>query len=116
LHQLFQDATNRADLDAMIGLYEPNPAFATHRGAESGTDALRTHLTDLLAMRPRFERVTTTKVFEASGIALTCSDWIATATDPAGTPMTMTGRGTEVARQQRDGTWLLVIDDPWGTA
>lgn len=48
-------------------------------------------------------------------IALTCSDWSATATDQHGALVPMTGRGTEVARRQADGTWLLVIDNPWGT-
>jgi uncharacterized protein (TIGR02246 family) len=117
LHHLFQEAANRADLDGLIGLYEPDPVFATRPGGSaSGSEALRSHLTELLAMSPRFEQVTTTKVFEAAGLALTCSDWIATTTDPAGAVVTMSGRGTEVARRQQDGTWLLVIDNPWGTA
>lgn len=117
LHRLFQEAANQADLDGLIDLYERDPVFATRPdGSASGSDALRSHLTELLAMRPRFEQVATTKVFQAAGLALTCSDWIATATDPAGVALTMTGRGTEVARRQADGTWLLVIDNPWGTA
>ena len=117
LHHLFQEAVNRADLAGLIDLYEPDPAFATHPGGSaSGSDALRAHLTELLAMNPRFEKVTTTKVFEAAGLALTCSDWIATANAPGGAAVTMTGKGTEVARRQADGTWLLVIDNPWGTA
>lgn len=116
LQGMFQDAANRSDLEGLVGLFEPEPAFATPSGtANSGREALRSHLCELLAMRPRFERVTTTKVFEASGIALICSDWAATATDPAGRAISMTGRGTEVARRQEDGSWLLVIDNPWGT-
>ncbi len=116
LHALFQEAANNSDVEALVALYEPDPAFAVQpRGAASGSEALRSHLTELLALRPRFERVTTTKVFEAGDVALTCSDWAATATDPAGSAFTMAGRGTEVARRQPDGTWLLVIDNPWGT-
>ena len=116
LHGLFQEAVNNADIDALVALYEPDPAFAVQSGGTgSGSEALRSHLSELVAIRPRFERVTTTKVFEAGGIALTCSDWAATATDPAGGAFTMAGRGTEVARRQPDGTWLLVIDNPWGT-
>jgi uncharacterized protein (TIGR02246 family) len=116
LHRLFQEAANGADVEALAALYEPDPAFATGPGgAASGCEALRSHLHELLALRPRFERVTTTKVFEAGGIALTCSDWTATATGPGGSAFTMTGRGTEVARRQPDGSWLIVIDNPWGT-
>jgi uncharacterized protein (TIGR02246 family) len=116
LHRLFQEAANDADVEALVALYEPDPAFATAaRAAAAGREALRSHLSELLALRPRFERVTTTKVFEAGGIALTCSDWTATATGPGGDAVTMAGRGTEVARRQADGSWLLVIDNPWGT-
>ena len=116
LHRLFQDAANNSDLEALVDLYEPDPVFATGpAGAASGREALRSHLSELLARRPRFERVATMKVFEADGIALTCSEWAATTTGPAGSTLEMTGRGTEVARRQPDGTWRLVIDNPWGT-
>lgn len=77
---------------------------------------MRAHLAGLLAMQPRFERVDTTKVFEAGDIALICSDWEAVAVGPGGEPVRLAGRGTEVARRQADATWLLVIDNPWGTA
>src|ERR1700737_1732686 len=86
----------------------PQPGGA----AAAGSEALRSHLTELLTMWPRFERVTTPKVFEAGGSPLPCSDWAAPATDPGGGIVSMTGRGTEVARRQQDGTWLLVIDNP----
>lgn len=117
LHRLFQDAANRADVDALVALYEPDPVFASGPGqSAAGGAALRAHLAGLVASRPRFDQVTTTKVFEAGDLALTCSDWSATATDPDGGVVTMTGRGTEVARRQPDGSWLLVVDNPWGTA
>jgi ketosteroid isomerase-like protein len=116
LHALFQQAVNDGTVAELVALYEPDPAFATRSGDPViGGAALHTHLTELLAGRPHFDRVATTKVFEAGDIALTCSDWSATATDQHGTTVTMTGRGTEVARRQPDGTWLLVIDNPWGT-
>jgi len=28
---------------------------------------------------------------------------------------TLTGRGTVVLRRQSDDTWLMVIENPWGT-
>ncbi|MEZ0067628.1 ketosteroid isomerase-like protein [Streptacidiphilus sp. MAP12-20] len=116
LHRMFQQAVNDGAVDALVALYEPEPAFATRAGDPAvGGTALRAHLAGLLAARPHFDRVATTKVFETGDIALTCSDWSATATDAHGATVAMSGRGTEVARRQPDGTWLLVIDNPWGT-
>lgn len=117
LHKLFRDAANQADLDALLALYEPDPAFASGPGeSAAGAAALRAHLAGLIAAGARFDHVTTTKVFEAGDLALTCSDWQASAAGADGGTVTMTGRGTEVARRQPDGSWLLVVDNPWGTA
>jgi ketosteroid isomerase-like protein len=34
---------------------------------------------------------------------------------PNGKPINLTGNGTVVLRQQSDGSWLMVIENPWGT-
>jgi ketosteroid isomerase-like protein len=42
------------------------------------------------------------------------SDWTLTGgTDPDGNPVELSGRATEVLRRQDNGSWLVVIDDPW---
>ncbi|RAG80567.1 hypothetical protein DN069_37405 [Streptacidiphilus pinicola] len=113
LQAFFQQAVNDGAVDALVALYEPEPAFATRNGDPAvGGAALRAHLTGLLAARPHFDKVTTTMVFETGD--MTCSDWSATAMDPQGATFAMAGHGTEVARRQRDGTWLLAIDKPVG--
>jgi ketosteroid isomerase-like protein len=40
------------------------------------------------------------------------ADWSITGTGPDGKPAKMEGRSAEVARRQRDGTWLFLIDNP----
>jgi ketosteroid isomerase-like protein len=37
-----------------------------------------------------------------------------TALDAEGRPVTMEGRAIEVSRRQADGSWLFVLDDPFG--
>ena len=32
-----------------------------------------------------------------------------------GNPVNFTGTATDVLRQQSDGTWRIIIDNPWGT-
>jgi ketosteroid isomerase-like protein len=51
-------------------------------------------------------------VVQAGDVALVSGTW--TLTGPDGEPVTMSGRSTDVARQQPDGTWRWVIDVPFG--
>ena len=50
----------------------------------------------------------------AGDIALTSSKWKLIGTGPDGNPITMGGHSAEVSRRQSNGTWLFVIDNPWG--
>jgi ketosteroid isomerase-like protein len=36
-------------------------------------------------------------------------------TEPNGYSIKLKGRGTVVFRQQPDGSWLIVLENPWGT-
>jgi len=64
-------------------------------------------------MKPRI-KLDGKKLAEAGDIALTTSKWVLEGTGPDGKPMKMEGQSAEVARRQPDGTWLFVIDNPYG--
>ena len=49
-------------------------------------------------------------------MALFCSKWSLTGTGPDGKPMQLGGLSSDILRRQADGTWLIAIDNPWGTA
>jgi ketosteroid isomerase-like protein len=55
------------------------------------------------------------QVVTCGDIALSMDQWTLTETGPDGQPMFMEGTAVEVLRQQSDGQWLYVIDNPWGT-
>ena len=56
------------------------------------------------------------RVLQASNIALLITEWSINGTESDGKPISLTGRGTVVLRrQQSDGVWLMVIENPWGT-
>ncbi|HAF12136.1 MAG TPA: hypothetical protein DCK99_00285 [Blastocatellia bacterium] len=40
--------------------------------------------------------------------------WTLTGTDPSGGAVEMAGQTSDVVRRQPEGTWLLVIDIPYG--
>ena len=52
----------------------------------------------------------------AGDIALSIANWTMTGTAPDGSPVKMQGTTSDVLRRQADGTWLFVIDNPWGSA
>ena len=55
------------------------------------------------------------KVLEADGVALVVNRWNLTGTGPDGAPVEMAGVSSDVIRRQSDGTWRILVDDPWGT-
>jgi hypothetical protein len=42
-------------------------------------------------------------------------EWSFSGTGSDGNAVNMTGKSADVLRKQSDGSWLFVIDNPWGT-
>jgi uncharacterized protein (TIGR02246 family) len=106
LDALVQRAFNQGDLEAVMGLYEPDAVFSNQQGElRSGSDAIRQEMAPFTAMKPDI-KIEVTKVITAGEIAVMYSRWSMT------TPSQMSGQSVEVARRQQDGNWLFVIDDP----
>ncbi len=112
VHRLFSDALNAGQIDALMALYEPGASLVPEPGQlVTGTEAIRRALGAFLAMKPTIT-VGTRKSIQAGDIALLYSTWSLRGTGPDGKAVTMAGQGTEVVRQQPDGTWRLVVDNP----
>jgi uncharacterized protein (TIGR02246 family) len=112
--QQFSQHLNDGDLEGALALYEPNATFVPQPGqAVYGLDAIRSALTGFVALRPKMTGEIQ-KVLEAKGTALVINKWILKGTQPNGTPITMSGQSADVLRRQQDGTWRVLIDDPWG--
>ena len=104
------------DLDGMVALYEPDATFAPQPGQSvTGRDAIREALQGFLAVKPRMEG-TIEKVLEAGDTALVANRWKLSGTAPDGSPVEMSATSADVLRQRPDGSWGIVIDDPWGAA
>jgi ketosteroid isomerase-like protein len=50
------------------------------------------------------------RVLQAGGLALLITEWSITGAEPDGKPIS-----TVFLRSQSDGSWLMVIENPWGT-
>jgi ketosteroid isomerase-like protein len=99
LSRFFVERGNAGDVEGLVALYEPEAVLALPSGETArGVEAIRAAYTQLLA-RPSF-------IAGEQSPALVNGDLALTSTRIAG------GATAEVARRQRDGTWLWLIDQP----
>jgi uncharacterized protein (TIGR02246 family) len=114
--RLFSALLAEGDLDALVGLYEPDAAFAPRPGETvAGRDAIREALRPFLALAPRMTG-DIERVLLAGETALVANRWTLTGTQPDGNPIEMGGVSADVLRRRDDGSWGIAIDDPWGGA
>jgi ketosteroid isomerase-like protein len=55
------------------------------------------------------------RVLKASDLALVTSEWSFSGAGSDGNHVNITSKPADVLRQQPDGSWRFVIDNPWGT-
>jgi uncharacterized protein (TIGR02246 family) len=102
------------DIEGALALYEPDATFAPEPGTQvSGHDAIRAALEQFAALRPTMNG-TVEKVLEADGVALVSNRWTLRGTTPDGAPLELGGVSADVVRRQPDGSWRILVDDPWG--
>ena len=114
VHRLFAEAFNKGNVDTVLSLYEPDAVLVPQPGQTvRGHAAIRQALVSFLAMKPRFA-FQSGKTLESNDIAILFSKWTLAGTGPDGKSVKMEGMTTDVVRKQKDGAWLLVIDNPFG--
>jgi len=113
--ELFTTALNSGQVDGAIALYEPEATFAPRSGEEvQGLKEIRSALEQFVALEPRL-RGEITKVIATDDVALVQNRWQLDGRQLDGTPIEMGGHSTDVLRLGPDGSWRILIDDPWGT-
>jgi ketosteroid isomerase-like protein len=111
VHAAVEKAFNDGDVDALIGLYEPDARMVRDDGSVAvGLDEIRAVWADLVALGGRVRMVTRYAV-ESGDIALLSNEWTL---ELEGNPVA-SGATAEIARRQDDGTWRYVIDNPFGS-
>ena len=109
------DGINTGNFDTLMALYEPEAAFATKPGnLAHGLSGVREALASFIAMKGTLD-LKVTRVLEASDLALVATVWSFTGTGPDGEPVELASKSADVLRRQADGSWRIVIDNPWGT-
>ena len=109
------DGINNRDLGALMTLYEPLACFASQPGllAES-PESICECLRNFIDLNGKLD-LKVKRVLKASDIALVITEWSFSGTGHDGKPVLMRAKSADVLRQQSNGTWQFVIDNPWGT-
>jgi len=102
------------DLDGIIALYEPSACLVPEPGQVlHGAAAIREGIAGFLALKPTMH-VESETVVQADDVAIVYTKWSLSGTGPDGGAVDMNGQATDVMLRQPDGTWLCVIDNPFG--
>ena len=111
----FLKAFNSGDIEAILSHYAPGGVFVNQDGSTVQGQALRETLTGFLAMKPQIQTHKAATI-TAGDTATNMGKWTLRGTGPDGSAVVMEGKGFDVMRRQSDGSWKMVIDNPWGTA
>jgi uncharacterized protein (TIGR02246 family) len=112
---LFAERFSAGDLEGAIALFESNATFVGEPGKPAtGLPAIAEAARAFLALSPKLE-IKVEEVVRGADLALMRSHWKLKGKTPDGEDVQMEGRAIEVLRRQSDGTWLYVIDHPYGT-
>jgi ketosteroid isomerase-like protein len=96
--------------------YEPGAVVLGQPDIPTSGDAqLRAMFASFVATKAKFV-LGEHDVVQAGDLALHITDWQMTGQAPDGTAMTGRGLSVAVLRRQRDGSWAMVIDNPFGDA
>ena len=106
---------NKGNVDFLMTLYEKDACFVVQPSQVTKDQGLiRSAFQDFINMGAKLE-ARVNRVVQASDLALLITEWSINGNKPDGKPINITGRGTVVLRRQSNGTWLMVIENPWGT-
>ena len=110
------EGINTGNLDSLMNLYETDACFASQsvQFAKS-PETIRQSLRSFIDMKNGKLDLKVKRVLQSSDLALVISEWSVSGTGPDGKPVNMATKSADVLRQQADGTWRFVIDNPWGT-
>ena len=105
---------DKGNLDGVMALYEPNACLVPQPGQLlQGHVAIREGIAAFIALNPAMTGESRT-VVQADDLAIVYTNWTLSGKTPEGDAVNMSGQSTDVMRSQPDGTWLCVIDNPFG--
>lgn len=106
---------NSGDISSLISLYETEACFVSQEGeVVKGIENIRQILQSFINMNGKIDSKVN-GVIHTDDIAFVNTERSFNGSGPNGKSVTIIGKATDVLRQQSDGTWRILIDNPWGT-
>lgn len=102
------------DIAKLLSCYEPEATIVFEPGKPiSGTDLLTHAFLQAFTINPVYE-FKEHEVFITGDIATHFTPWKMSGKLPDGTSIEQSGLSVAVLKKQKDGTWLIVFDNPHG--
>ncbi len=110
------EGINTGDLESLMTLYKAEACFATQPGQlAKDPESISQSLRSFIDLNGKLD-LKVKRVLQASDLALVTTEWSFSGIGPDGNPVNISAKSADVLRQQANGTWRFVIDNPWGTA
>lgn len=107
-------AMEQGNLPEALKPYEAGATLVAQPGVNVTGTAFREAMNGYVSMKPKFD-MPKHEVIESGDIALHISPWTMEAVDPvSGKTVKQSGLSIAVFRKQKNGEWLMVIDNPHG--
>jgi uncharacterized protein (TIGR02246 family) len=114
MNSAFAEAFNAGDIEALTSLYEPGAVLVPRPGVVvEGVGAIRPALQELLALRGVM-RSENQYALVHGDIALLRAKVHLVGAAPDGSRVEINNHTAEVIRRQPDGSWLYILDHPYG--
>ncbi len=101
------------DIDAIMAIHEDEAAMVEWGGGVArGEDAIRQVYVDFFATEPVL-KVQALQIVEAGNTAIILGDYTMDYTNANGKIISVEGKFGDMVRQQPDGSWLYLLDNPF---
>ena len=105
---------NAKNVSSLSDMFETDACFQVQPGQDvKGLENIRQSLRGFIDRNGNLQS-NVKGVIQASNLVLVNTEWLFSGTGPDGKPFNVGGKATDVLRQQSDGIWRIVIDNPWG--
>lgn len=114
MNESFAHAYNSGDVNNINALFEQGARVVRYNGdIVTGMENIHREHVNLLQFGGRMTSINKYCV-EIDGVALLRADWKIETRNANGEEMTIEGASAEIVRKQPDGTWLYIVDNPFG--